>query len=88
MDFTHTHIQHFRFKLLGPNPDDEIREEITKKFLKSLDREVAKDLSKLIQRGIAYHHEGLNANERGVVEALYRAGYLGIVFSTSTLALG
>ncbi|CAF1290415.1 unnamed protein product [Didymodactylos carnosus] len=45
-------------------------------------------LVKLIKRGIAYHHSGLNSKGRVAVEALFRNRYIQVVFSTATLALG
>ncbi|CAF4617941.1 unnamed protein product, partial [Rotaria sp. Silwood1] len=41
-----------------------------------------------MQRGVAYHHAGLNNKGRVAVEALFRNRYVQVVFSTATLALG
>ncbi|CAF4706532.1 unnamed protein product [Rotaria sp. Silwood1] len=41
-----------------------------------------------IQRGVAYHHAGLNNKGRAAVEALFRNRYIQVVFSTATLAFG
>ncbi|CAF0855267.1 unnamed protein product [Adineta steineri] len=45
-------------------------------------------LVRLMRRGVAYHHAGLNNKGRVAVEALFRNRYIQIVFSTSTLAMG
>lgn len=46
------------------------------------------ELVKLMKRGVAYHHSGLNAKGRVAVEALFRNRHIQVVFATSTLALG
>lgn len=80
----------FRFKVMGPNPEEELREKTLERLGagRNTFREDTKILLKLLDRGIGYHYEGMNNTERGIVEILYRNGFLGIVFSTSTLALG
>ena len=42
-------------------------------------------LVSIIQRGVAYHHAGLNNKGRIAVEALFRNRYIQVVFSTATL---
>jgi replicative superfamily II helicase len=38
--------------------------------------------------GVAFHHAGLSKNDRDLIEAWFRAGKIGLLFSTSTLAWG
>ena len=41
-----------------------------------------------LKRGIAVHHSGLNLKFRQAIERLFRAKKLGVIFATSTLAMG
>ncbi|CAF3926964.1 unnamed protein product [Rotaria sp. Silwood1] len=62
---------------------------IEKQFLeRSYKRTTSLDLLEYIQRGVAFHHAGVNKRQRTVVEALFRSGFLKVIFSTSTLASG
>ena len=45
-------------------------------------------LTSLLARGIAFHHAGLLPILKGLVEELFAAGLIGVVFATETLALG
>ncbi|KZP15484.1 P-loop containing nucleoside triphosphate hydrolase protein [Athelia psychrophila] len=41
-----------------------------------------------LRRGIAVHHAGMNKHYRGLVESLFRQGFVRVVIATGTLALG
>ena len=41
-----------------------------------------------LRRGVSYHHAGMSARQRSVVEMLFRKKFVRVVFATSTLALG
>jgi Lhr-like helicase len=58
------------------------------KFLDRVDNKSNTELLDFIQRGVAFHHGGMNKSQRIAVEALFRTGYLKVIFSTSTLASG
>uniref|UniRef100_A0A158PA69 DEAD/DEAH box helicase n=1 Tax=Angiostrongylus cantonensis TaxID=6313 RepID=A0A158PA69_ANGCA len=79
-----------KFRVHGRgNSDPDIYDTMVDRMKKgSNEKESTSKLFRLFERGIGFHHAGLNSLERGAVEALYRSGHLGIVFSTSTLALG
>ncbi|XP_077209760.1 putative ATP-dependent RNA helicase DDX60 isoform X2 [Paroedura picta] len=45
-------------------------------------------LAMLAKRGIGHHHSSMSSKQRQFVEMLFRMGYIQVVTSTSTLALG
>jgi replicative superfamily II helicase len=45
-------------------------------------------LRKSVLDGVAFHHAGLAKSDRDHIEAWFRAGQIGLLFSTSTLAWG
>ena len=59
-----------------------------RKIVDSLLERAAQQNPRLVsymQRGVAYHHAGVNNKGRVAVEALFRSRYIQVVFSTSTL---
>lgn len=45
-------------------------------------------LRKSVLDGVAFHHAGLSKNDRDLIEAWFRKGWIDLIFSTSTLAWG
>lgn len=51
-------------------------------------RLVDKKLAQLVSLGVAFHHGGLNPNDRREIESLFSQSILLVICSTSTLAVG
>ncbi|RAL59793.1 hypothetical protein DID88_000422 [Monilinia fructigena] len=47
-----------------------------------------KDLQELVGCGVAYHHAGLDHQDRCAIETAYLKGYISVICCTSTLAVG
>lgn len=79
-----------RFKLRGRGGGDQDTYDkmVERMSRQAKNRESSRLLLRLFERGIGFHHAGLNMVEKGAVEVLFRSGHLAIIFSTSTLALG
>lgn len=45
-------------------------------------------LQGLVQKGLGFHHSGLNSNQRVIIENAFRSGEISILAATSTLAAG
>jgi superfamily II RNA helicase len=52
------------------------------------DERSAKDMRELVGHGVAYHHAGLLPTIKEVLERLFTMGYIKLLFTTETFALG
>lgn len=55
---------------------------------KGEDLEVTNNLSKLVSKGVAFHHAGLGAKSREIVEEAFKTGVIKLIVSTPTLVSG
>ncbi|HYA81888.1 MAG TPA: DEAD/DEAH box helicase [Candidatus Bathyarchaeia archaeon] len=55
---------------------------------KGEDLELTNNLSKLVSKGVAFHHAGLGANSREIVEEAFKTGVIKLIVATPTLASG
>ncbi len=78
--------------LAAPVQVAQIRERIDAHLadLEPADRQIAQvtALTRALLRGVGFHHAGLLPVLKALVEELFQAGLLGVVFATDTLALG
>ncbi|KAK0744501.1 hypothetical protein B0T21DRAFT_357922 [Apiosordaria backusii] len=49
---------------------------------------ISRELQEIVKLGVAFHHAGLDAQDRGAVEQSFLKGELGVICCTSTLAVG
>ncbi len=49
---------------------------------------LARELERLVTRGIAYHHAGMLPTIKEIVERLFSSGYIKLLFTTETFAVG
>lgn len=79
--------------------DKAINNEVIDKFLKpksgsfeiiqsELPTVSGKNLSSLLEHGVAIHHAGMTRDDRHLVERLFEAGHIKVLVSTATLAWG
>jgi len=69
---------------------DKELDELSEQVLKALSRPTkqCERLSRCVKKGIAFHHAGLVAKQREIIENSFRHGIIKIICSTPTLALG
>ncbi|MEM0198227.1 MAG: DEAD/DEAH box helicase [Fervidicoccaceae archaeon] len=71
---------------IGP---DSISEEIADKIKKSSEViSLNEELSKLIEKGVSFHHAGLTVEQRREIERGFREGGIKVIIATPTLAAG
>jgi helicase len=62
--------------------------EYSQKLERYAETEMGKVLAACVRRGVAFHHAGLKAQQRALVEKGFRKGYIKVITSTPTLAAG
>ena len=70
--------------------NDETLKELSEKALKALSRPTkqCERLARCVKKGIAFHHAGLVARQRELIEDSFRNGAIKIICATPTLAFG
>ncbi len=63
-------------------------EELARKVLAENDGEMSRRLARCVANGVAFHHAGLLASQREVIEDAFRSGELRVIVATPTLAAG
>lgn len=68
----------------------ELLKEYSQKILKSLQTPTkqCRRLAKIVEKGVAFHHSGLTAKQRSLIEKGFKKGDIKVISSTPTLAAG
>ena len=61
---------------------------LSEKVLATGESETGKKLAECVKNGVAFHHAGLLAEQRAIVEKGFRSGEIKVIASTPTLAAG
>jgi helicase len=73
---------------LTKNEAEEAREILKSIISAGEETELSRTLSKLVEKGVAFHHAGLAGIHRSIVEDSFRRGLIKILTATPTLAAG
>lgn len=79
--------RNLRRELLSPQEDQELYARLDR-AREELGEVLTHDLVQMYTRGIAFHHAGLHVSLKALVEELYEARLVKILYCTSTFALG
>ena len=80
--------RHGHGKRLNKRRDRDDIDEHLKAFDKRHPEVLSHDLRRMYRRGIAFHHAGLHVGLKALVEELYEARLIRVLYCTSTFALG
>lgn len=75
-------------RFLSPPEQDRLRQTATDILGAGEETELSRTLSRAVENGAAFHHAGLHAQHRRIVEGAFRAGFIKILTATPTLAAG
>ena len=78
---------HLRSSLLEPDQQSEVELQIASTEIE-LGHSIDDDLRSMYRQGVAFHHAGLHVGLKALVEGLYEARLLKVLYCTSTFALG
>ncbi len=74
-------------KIIGPLEKKELLEKAAS-LITNIADPLSKQLVEIIKTGAAFHHAGLNSDQRAIVENLFKTGVIKILCATPTLSSG